>query len=526
MERRFGFTNELIDIFFNTKNIGYLGYVDGSFHQYNNGGVYIPNDSESVIRPQQKLDPLKHLGPEYEEVYFTYIPAKEFEYFPSNNKVDDGVPEDLVVQPLIKVSDTPFDKSVKCILSGRRSAISMNKGEAYRLKGCGVDFQGFILGEIADIGPHHKEIRGSQFKNSCFRELYTTDLVERLLKEHELLPGNISIGYYTYGKEFNTKFQGLSNEAPMIDKYCGIFASNGDRRLGFDLFIGINSIIEKLLTSENYLQTLLKTLDPNKIKDILPNKNFKEIKDSEENVIGHDIIFNEKIYDVNIGESPNQVIFDFNSFLDNSSFEELYQLELTILKDILGDGIFTKLADTKISVFKIVVILLSKVSYEVGFIKRIFEDNQLNWGTYDYHCNAHLDNYIVLPRNDKRCILAPVDFDLSFTRDQFIDIKYNSSQGIENKVTFEDLLLRERNCLLMQLIGINMIPNIEVNVLPFDNIIKSLGGDLKPKLEGIENLLKENNAFYFYAGFNKAASQDNKEHYDLLYELVLKLLIQ
>ena len=50
----------------------------------------------------------------------------------------------------------------------------------------------------------------------------------------------------------------------------------------------------------------------------------------------------------------------------------------------------------------------------------------LNWGTFDYHCNAHLDNLLILPKNEKKLYLAPLDFDLGFLRSEFIDLNYKN----------------------------------------------------------------------------------------------------
>ncbi len=57
----------------------------------------------------------------------------------------------------------------------------------------------------------------------------------------------------------------------------------------------------------------------------------------------------------------------------------------------------------------------------MGQIKRIFCENEINWGFFDdhgyFHCNAHLNNFIVkLPQEGQR-LTVPLDFDLAFTKD-------------------------------------------------------------------------------------------------------------
>ena len=74
--------------------------------------------------------------------------------------------------------------------------------------------------------------------------------------------------------------------------------------------------------------------------------------------------------------------------------------------------------------------LYDRLGYEIGRIKRIFIDNEINWGFYRdhhkdlYHCNAHLNNFIILPENHHN-LLAPLDFDIAFMRNEFISIEYD-----------------------------------------------------------------------------------------------------
>jgi hypothetical protein len=505
------FTDDQIEIYFNIDKKCYLVQVEGSFHHFGNNLIYLPNDSEAFIHAQQKLDSLQHLGEEYANVYFTYIPAKEFEYYDKSTHSVEYVSQKLIPQPYIKLSKEYINNSEPCFVSGRRSAIMKDNGRMIRLKGCGNEYIGFNLAEVVDIGPEHKEIRGSQFKNSCLREQYMTHFVNKLLQEKGLICGNVPIGFYKYSNEYNKDFSTLKNEALLIDKYCGLFYTNGEKRLGCDLFNAINTILRRLLSEDSYLDYLFKHIFifENFAKE-LPNKNFKQHDDYIE------IFFNDKIY--NNDEYTNDLVFNLN---DNLIFRDI-QLEEVILKDFNLKTLYRDLKDKKMGIFNLLVMMLSKISYEAGYIKRLFEDNKINWGTYDYHCNAHLDNFIILPPNDKKALLAPVDFDLSFTAEQFIDIKYNNSNGIENKVTFENLIVRERNCLLMQLIGINMIPNIEVNVLSLDDLIIN-NKTYSKQLDNILNLLKENNAYHFYAGFN---NQPNKfeSSYSLIHQFVEVLL--
>jgi hypothetical protein len=63
----------------------------------------------------------------------------------------------------------------------------------------------------------------------------------------------------------------------------------------------------------------------------------------------------------------------------------------------------------------------------MGEIKRLFCEYSINWGFFNdhgyFHCNAHLNNFITkVPKQHQRLIL-PLDFDLAFIKDEFINIE-------------------------------------------------------------------------------------------------------
>ena len=57
-------------------------------------------------------------------------------------------------------------------------------------------------------------------------------------------------------------------------------------------------------------------------------------------------------------------------------------------------------------------------------LKKAFEFEDLNWGTYDFHSNSHLDNFLVIPENKDQNFLAVLDFDIAFFKDEFFEKKY------------------------------------------------------------------------------------------------------
>jgi len=98
-----------------------------------------------------------------------------------------------------------------------------------------------------------------------------------------------------------------------------------------------------------------------------------------------------------------------------------------------------------------------RIGYETAKIKRIFPDEDFNWGTYngqspyDTFCSAHFNNFIVLP-GKYSCLLAPIDFDLAFQRKNFINNdKSSESFGKHDDNAFDQFLNREINTLLFNI---------------------------------------------------------------------------
>lgn len=70
--------------------------------------------------------------------------------------------------------------------------------------------------------------------------------------------------------------------------------------------------------------------------------------------------------------------------------------------------------------------LFARIGWEVGEIMRYFYVNRLNWGYYSdhdtsFHCNAHPNNFVILPEGSDR-LIAPLDFDMAFFEEEFINI--------------------------------------------------------------------------------------------------------
>ena len=98
----------------------------------------------------------------------------------------------------------------------------------------------------------------------------------------------------------------------------------------------------------------------------------------------------------------------------------------------------------------------------MGEIKRIFCQKNINWGFFNdhgyWHCNAHLNNFIVKPPQANSRLTLPLDFDLAFTKEEYINIDLDSKKyGQKDDQNFEQLLLSEYNSMEMSISGLEIM---------------------------------------------------------------------
>lgn len=100
------------------------------------------------------------------------------------------------------------------------------------MKGCGNLNEGFPT-EPMPYPIDTCDVRGCQFFNTVYRELYFTDKIGKILESNQLVSGNAPLGLWKYEFESGS----LKNDyREKIDKYCGIMHTLGDRRLTTHLF--------------------------------------------------------------------------------------------------------------------------------------------------------------------------------------------------------------------------------------------------------------------------------------------------
>ena len=448
------------DLYFGDK-YGYLYPCTGIFRSYKK--EYIHQDDinkESVAEALKYSDDLSYIKPEYKDVYVPVVPETLI-YFKNENLKDDENEkiDSILSQPLIKAKELKDYPSYKCIISGHRSAVIKDPktGIYYRLKGCGNDELGFNIKKTEGV---MVEIvtRGSQYDSTCFRELFYSEKADENLKKLNFRCANYPIGFWKYGKDLhilpkenikNEDLPKLENQIPEVDKYCGIFRTLGDKRLRTHLLCGLEKILEvistictsKQLINEEIMNEIKKIYPQNR----LPNEfeTYKTIKFfGPDPKISYEEWYKKPVYEKKhydsiisceilkkeIKENKNLKIF-----IDTcENYDELYNLlseKLSEKHKTMAKNIIDKMKNDQKNGKKFFETLLNiyiRIGYEVGKIKRCFQDANINWGSYvdrgaSYHCNAHSNNLVVLPQGNET-ILSPLDLDLAFGKDKMIVI--------------------------------------------------------------------------------------------------------
>ncbi|CAD8116299.1 unnamed protein product [Paramecium primaurelia] len=305
--------------------------------------------------------------------------------------------------------------------SGMRSAIIQQNGKRYRLKGCGNGNDGFTLRKFEGDIENAFEIRGCCFDHTVKRELFMNRKIEQILKKYNIETGNISIGYWQYGdiESINQNLEkNLQNQIPLVPKYCGIYETIGDFRLGTHLLQGLRLIVNSSISDWcvddiRRLVTVQSRIVENRKSQ---NGNPWDLNNTQYRERPEGTILQEDDY-------QNNRVFDWEKEKDN----------ISIIENLIGNSMLQNIS-----------ILYQRIGYEVGKIKRIFIDNDISWGYFRdhskfyYHSNAHLDNFVIIQNGSN--VLAPVDFDLAFCKEEFINIdidfdaqRANSSEISENK---------------------------------------------------------------------------------------------
>jgi len=505
-----------------------------------------------------------HLGKDYEHFILPCTPANEIfckkhdaEFSVCTNKDENN----LLDQCLIKVSDNSRDR-IKGFQSGIRSAIvQWNDGKFYRLKGCGNNNDGFTIRKMG-MPKDAIEVRGCAFKHTAIRELYMSEVIGEVLSKNGFDSTNHPIGFWMYD-EIENPILGLKNEMKFIDKYCAVFEILGERRWGAHLLPGIESLIYEI-ANQNHNE-----INPNDFKKLF-NKNRIINKKFESDTEYVDFEISPTMDCVPFAElEENQSLPEFieqnNLYQDNSDLTDLFKLFLcddqkvheTKLYDLfsnqdvikgvlvsmykkLGIGSFLpdyegvvniflkELSNSKMNLLDLIGLLYARLGWEAGKVKRILQDNDINWGTYEdqpfrIHGNAHCDNYVIIPKRKSKFknLLSPLDYDLAFLKENFINIRIDmdpEKYGLKDDHLFNLYLNIERQYLEWEITGQE---NLIVNDIYKDELKSN------KKFEFCANnllyLMRDSLDLHYRNGYllkEFEYSESYHKNYDLLYHLI------
>ncbi len=295
------------------------------------------------------------------------------------------------------------------------------------------------------------------------------------------------MGFWKYGKELRVlappeKKEKPANALPEVDKFCSLFATLGERRLGSHLLGGFTILLQAIVdvamksgADADYCKTLDKIYPPGRVEHpsystivgtgppIIDGKTVplrewckQPVYTSEDYsmLITHDKIAAAaellrplRIASTQVQEWGGLLL----ATLPAGPAKVLLEKNLVALSAALATGPKSPL-DVLFDIY-------ARMGYEVGVVKRVMQDEGINWGSFmdhslfEFHCNAHANNFAVLPRGYK-CLLAPLDFDLSYEETYYVNtVKEQKVFGTHNIELFDNHTNFERKEMALGLAG-------------------------------------------------------------------------
>eukprot|EP00298_Acanthocystis_sp_HF-20_P016892 c21618_g2_i1.p1 GENE.c21618_g2_i1~~c21618_g2_i1.p1 ORF type:complete len:755 (-),score=269.09 c21618_g2_i1:58-2058(-) len=386
------------------------------FHEPDHWKIPQISRDEQIKLILSRID-LESIGDvEYKKCTLPVLPALDISYSVSRTSSQrSGIPLELFTKPLIKRKKSEafiWPSSLTGIASGRRSALVKLKGKWYRLKGCGDLEDGFPVAFNGDNG--EKSVRGCLFEHTVSRELYMATKVEEALKKSGIgCSAILPIGWYKY--ESCTDWI-----LPKVIRYCGVYETIGDRRLGDHLIAGLEIILPLICDSS---QSIALSHAISKSRQVDLNEELWETS---------------MVVETDMKIASDLIEFSLKEFspLAYSSLSEYHQKiipnEMKLLWDDLQASLTNKIeiAKEKSGIKSLLLYLAWRLGWECGKILRCFHDSDISWGTYPdqlgIHCNAHINNLVIktpqilVDENKYDTYLSPLDFDMAFTKEQYI----------------------------------------------------------------------------------------------------------
>lgn len=397
------------------------------------------------------LEPCSFLGPEYGTLIMPCVPALPMTV--QSVSLHDRISLDMCESSTLRC-DKPLVKDAKGTIigvqSGVRSALvkchsnNNNKDDNkekinwIRLKGCGNNYDGFPIRSVDHKTEyrHCVNIRGCSFESTCFRELYYAEKVNELLRSSGQSGGNQPIGWFEY--DVNHSNDTESTLFPAIKRLCSVFKTRGEKRLSDHLLVGLETMIKHV----SYSQKSLMSMIPNNRR----NQYDENTLESTWWVITQHEAMGETFTDF-VDTYSLDLRLDTSPFISQNSTEIPSRYRDNWLKcaSIVGDA-SVRFSES----YNLFSYVYWRVGREVGQFQKLLLDHNISWGTYSDqlgdHCNAHPNNFVVLPPSStdpSHFLLAPVDFDMAYGREEFTREDHLWQQWID----------QEKQALVMELGG-------------------------------------------------------------------------
>ena len=430
-------------LYLGRKPVNLMG-VTGEFHAYVPGKTVLEIPSVKTTQAALKrLQDCSDLGEEYSRVYLPALPSADLLLTPS----------EPTSSPLPISVKSPLPSDMQGIQSGKRSAVVWYNETQYRLKGCGNLEQGFVVEPMA-FPEDGRELRGCCFEQTMARELYMSQVIADALRPHGYEVGNVPIGYWKYTEDST---QTVQFALPLIPKYCGVYETFGEKRLGSHLLTGLTTLAEHLNSC----------FDINALKQLFP----------AERCVGEEITPT-KALRVTSGPTDNgpylQEFTTAGVYRNNEKLLDFLskQWEITIKNPdfslfwLSSDHFSSDISLPTSSLTSSLAFLAYRIGRETGEVKRHLQDSEISWGFYidhnpfEPHCNAHPNNFLVL----NACfdhITAPIDFDMAFTFRGFMNNLDEQMKGVHDYTLFQSFVNSERGALEEALAGVENMANFQ-----------------------------------------------------------------
>ena len=436
----------------NNDNITIHDSVMHSLHYKNNVHV-------NSVLSMERLSPLPNTT-----IIQPCIPAPDLEFSsymtpPLNPSM---IEKDYFTLPCLSggLVKTTEQGTIHGVRSGTRSAILFPDSidphyPSLRLKGCGnivtmdkqynhYSFPGFPLREIM-VGEdesheipaaefiksirgndypynHLYEIRGCSFEHTALREMVFTAKIANILSNISRKCGNYPLGITKYHPFEEEK----SMETYSIDKYCSLFTTLGDKRLGANILAGLEKLLLYLSpqdASKSYMELMEKYYKEslpsnNRIQNIALGSERTGYCLTKPNFVPVDMVKicmeNNPTNVDNHASNPPTIWPTANHIqqLLHSSiikklqihpyWESLWISTVQQLEKLIADNVdqFAKIGGC------ILGYVYRRLGYEVGLDMTMINQHNISWGTYsdlcppaEPHCNAHINNFIIIAKH-------------------------------------------------------------------------------------------------------------------------------